>query len=370
MTAGLQVPYRGIIEIVGDHDVGKTIAALQVVYPYKKTVFVDDDIKGDATVQQMREAGTEFEQYINLGEMRRTLGKTPTADQLMEEVVDPTIENIISKKHDAIIWDTWRIVYESARIHVDRNQNKYNKVVNFRGNSQIIQGLVSKVARMIERDYLEALKDSCDLLVITHHVKDNWVGGVSVGKIPESSRTFNEICNMRMWLRRNPMSKVPIILFLKRPSLPKPGKSGRPKFVNVVPLKVTPTDKDNSIWDALERYEENPFESRNPRFDETPTPEELATISGTLTLEQRQYVEMMMKYNQEVADELGSALKDNSEEPDKVPANGIQLITMSMSRYHMDNAGLNKLLGKTTEQIVQFTADETEEAWEKVKENG
>lgn len=358
----IQIPYRGIIEIVADHDIGKTIAALQVSNQTKDIVFVDDDVKGEGTVRQMKENGMEFDDYIDLAQERVKLGDTPVPDELLK-VVKQTIERIKSKKRKVIIWDTWRIVYQAARGHVERHQNEYSKVVTFRGNSQIIQGLISKVARMIEVKQLNELKSVCELLVITHHLKDNYVNNVAVGKIPESSATFSEVCNMRLWLRRNPISKVPIILFLKRPNVPVL-KGGQLRFVNIVPLKITPTDKHNSIWDAIKVYQDNPIESRQPTVEETPTAEELAAISGTLTQEQQSYIKMMIEYNKEIEKDLAEASQDEElfKEPvtktmlmktvSDYPSNGVIMISRASAELGLNGEKVSEILGKPIAEVI------------------
>lgn len=343
----IKIPYRGIIEIVGDHDVGKTIAALQASNNMKDVCFVDDDVKGEGTVRQMREAGMEFDDYIDLAPMRLSLGRAPTADQLIDEVLDPAINRITGKKRKIIIWDTWRIVYQSLRLHVERNQIKYSSVVKWQGNSTIIQGLISRVARGLELQYLNRLKASSDLLIITHHVKDWYESNVLVGRIPESSNTFSEVCNMRLWLRRNHQSKVPVILFLKRPNVPKIA-SGKLTFVNIVPLKITPTDRHESIWDAIAEYEQKPIQSRQPRPDETPTPDELMAISGTLTNEMRDFVKSSIDYQLKQEKELQDAMAEINEEkeqetkkkaPSNVPENAVQLLTKAKAElgYSLNN---------------------------------
>lgn len=336
------VPYRGIVEIVADHDVGKTIAALQTVYPYKKTIFVDDDVKGDGTVKQMKEGGVEFEKYIPLGDMRAKLGEAPSPKQLLRDIVYPTVNEISSSKHEVIIWDTWRIVYQAARLYVEKNQNEFKDVVTWRGTSTIIMGLVSRVARMIEQNQLNKLRNSCDLLLVTHHLKDNYQQNVVVGRIPESSATFSEVSNMRLWLRRNTQSKVPIIIFMKRPNLPVV-KKGRPIFVNIVPEKITPTAKDESIWDAIHRYEENPIESRPPREDEMLTPEERAMVTGTLSPEQKLYMLEMLKYQkqeEEIVAQLSGTQDQTTEKKEEVkegyPANAVQLLGKAWSELKFD----------------------------------
>lgn len=358
----LTIPYRGIIEIVGDHDVGKTIAALQTNTQMKKVVFVDDDVKGEGTVRQMKNADIEFDGYYDLSQERMKLKGAASPDELLQYVVMPTIEKITERHHEVIIWDTWRIVYQSARGHVERNQSKYSGVVNFRGNSQIIQGLISKVARMIEADLLNRLKAACDLLIITHHIKDNYIQNVMVGKIPESSATFSEVCNMRLWLRRNSQSKVPVILFLKRPNIPRMTKSGL-KFVNIVPLKITPTDKHESIWEAIAEYEAKPIESRAPRQDETPTPEELTAISGVLTPEMLSYVKASIEYNKLIEKELQQidTVEETTEPtrkgqveqkesidttPSGLPVNAVQMISRAKAELEMEPMQVVEALGK------------------------
>lgn len=369
----IQVPYRGIVEIVGDHDVGKTIAALQTVNNMKKVVFVDDDVKGDGTVRQMKDAGMDFEMYIDLAKRRAELGQAPSPDELLTQAVMPTVEEVTSRHHDVIIWDTWRTVYQSCRGHVEHNQPRYSKVVTFRGSSPIIQGLISKVARIIEQNILNKLKEACDLLIITHHIKDNYVQNVVVGKIPESSQTFSEVCNMRLWLRRNPQSKVPIILFLKRPNVPKLSK-GKLVFTNVVPLKITPTNEHESIWDAIKEYEDKPIQSRKPRPDETPTAEELAAISGTLTEEQKQYVKSMIEYQKMIGDELSEAMEEKSTETaqskDKAPetaqdepSNGLQLLSLAKVKFGYDLKTIEQIVGLSFKEINE---DFKPEHWQKI----
>jgi len=357
------IPYRGVVEIVADHDVGKTIAALQTVYPYKKTVFVDDDVKGDGTVRQMASNDVAFEKYVNLGEKRTALGDAPTPTELLKKVVMPTIDEITKSKHDVIIWDTWRIVYQSARGHVERNQNDFKDVVTFRGSSQIIQGLISKVARMIEQTQLNKLRNSCELLIVTHHMKDNYQNNVAVGRIPESSATFSEVSNMRLWLRRNTQSKVPIILFLKRPNLPKLVK-GQMRFVNIVPMKIIPNGKHQSIWDAIGEYEANPIESREPKENERPTADEMAMISGTLSDEQKTYMLEMLKYQRVDEEAISEIVATKETIPSDYPVNGVSMISKALA-MKMSKDEIEKVIGVSTDEIIN---DYKTEYWNKILE--
>ena len=372
------VPFRGIIEVIGEHDTGKTIAMLQTVNNTKDITFIDDDVKGEGTVRQMIDQGMEFDEYIDLSKERAKIGKeTPTADELLQEVVYPTVERIIKRKRKVIIWDTWRIVYQSARGHVERNQGKYKDVVTFRGTNEIIQGLISKVARAIELSQLNKLKSACDLLLISHHVKDNYVKNVVVGRIPESSITFAEVCNMRMWLRRNERSAVPVILFLKRPNLPQPGKTGL-RFINIVPLKVTPDEHHESIWDAINDYIKDPIGNRMARPDETPTPEEFSVISGTLSDDQKSYLKMMVEFQRSMEEAAAETVSDDvSETPQKAsrgpsesipegyPATPVELLQRAKSELGM---GLIELQNAAEKTFAEISSNYDYKVWDKLKE--
>lgn len=366
------IPYRGTIEIVGEHDGGKTLAALGVSYPYKKTVFIDDDVKGDATVKKLEEIEGKkrediFADYIDLRLWRNELGKTPTATQLLEKVVDPVVERVCRKKYEVIIWDTGRIIYQSARGHVDTHQSDYRHVVNFRGSSQIIQGLVSRVARMIEQSYLSRLRDACEVLIVTHHIKDWYTNNVVVGVIPESSTTYNEICTMRMWLRRNPYNMLPTILFLKRPNIPSKSrsKSGRPRFINVVPPKITPIAEDESVWDAIARYEAKPVGNRELRSDETPNKEEMSLISGTLSDDQKSLMMEVLKHQEKEKETISGIIR--SVNGQGIPSNGGELLAKAMGEFDMDAEHVSSVLEMETDDILTMESELVKIAWGTVK---
>jgi hypothetical protein len=365
----IQVSSRGIVEFVGEHDTGKTLAMLQAVYPWKKTVFVDDDVKGDATVKQIEELEGKkreeiFGEYIDVRLWRTKLGKTPSPTQLMEKVVEPIIDQITRKKWEVIIWDTWRIVYQSIRGHVDTHQSDYRGVVTFRGSSTIIQGLVSRVARMVEQNYLSRLRDSCELLLVSHHIKDWYDNNVVVGVKPESSATFSEVSTMRIWLRRNSQSKVPIMLFLKRPNLPRKTSKGRPRFINIVPPKVTPLPTDESIWDAIERYEKDPVESRALRPDEQPTTEEMTLISGMLSDDQKLYMMEVLRHLEKEKETTSKLMATVSGRANGItPQTGIQILTMAMSEYDMDSMMVSEILEMELEDVQTLEGTSAEIAW-------
>lgn len=376
------VPYRGVIEIFGGVDVGKTLASLQTVYPYTKTILIDADVKGSGTVQQMKNSGVEFGNYIDVVAKQTQFGETQTPEQLLKKVIYPIVEEIEKgEKQEVIIWDNWRLVYQAARMYVDTHKDEFSDVVTFRGNNQIIQGLVSRVARMIELKQINILRNKCELLVITSHLKDNYVNGVAVGERPESSKNFDEICTMRIWLRRNVNSSVPSMLFIKRPNLPVI-VGGRLEPVDIVPPKVTPNGKDKSIWDAIARYEKEPIGNRKLREDETPTPEEFAMLSGTLTNDQKNYVLDVLKHqketDEEISDIIGSTV-DQEKEDEKLseeingtfpnsPKTPAEFLSKAMSEFGMSAVHISEKTGTGLDALMKADEKELKELWKKLQQ--
>jgi len=240
----------------------------------------------------------------------------------------------------------------------------------------MIQGAISKLAREMEKIIIDKLKASCEILVITHHLKDRYQNNVKVegSYVPESSKTMAEACNMRIWLRKNAISKVPIMLFLKRPNIPKI-VDGKVKFVDIVPMKVVPKPDDDSIWDAMKRYEDNPIEFRKLTEDEIPNEDELALITGTLTAGQLSYVKEMAKYakdNEEAVGELVQSLvpqKANDgidgdfekDYPD--PKNVGELYKSAEDKYDLSQDDVRELTGKTFQDVLGMGEQEIGELW-------
>ena len=137
-------------------------------------------------------------------------------------------------------------------------------------------------------------------------------------------------------------------------------------FENIVPLKVTPTAKHESIWEAIKEYEDNPIESRQPEPHETPTVEELFVISGTLSDEQKQHIKNVIQAQKVENEALLATLKPEADEPETAS----DLITMSSEQYDLNVKELAEVIGTTVKKLMKFNVDEVHDAWIKVVENG
>ena len=274
---------KGVVLITGEHGVGKTRAAVEAADP-KKTLLIDDDEKGRETVRRIQEDGYEFGRYVNF--IDRIKNKKPV--QIHEEGLK-LIDEIPVGKYDNIIWDTWTRFAGTCAAWVQSHNELFRD--RWAAMGKIKSGEEYKEARLYEAELISRLHQKAPLVILVSHLKNQYLNNVQTGKqIPATSKAVDSVCNLRLWLKHNPHSTTPIALVLKNIEKNKM-VNGRLRTVQVLPMKVTPLDNKNvfemSIWDAVERYIENPIGNRKPNKDEVPDDFEMSIIHGTLTEDQR-----------------------------------------------------------------------------------
>lgn len=274
--------------ITGEHGTGKTRFAMEAGN-IKETVLIDDDLKGRSTVERMRndlwESNTDLLQYIDF--IERCDGKKPL--QIHQEGL--RIIDEISDKTSILIWDTWSRFAESCRFFVMGNSSAFRDSDQWAAQGKIKGGEMNKVARLYEAELIAKLSRKAELVILTSHLKNQYLNGVQTGKeIPAVSKAVNRVCNLRLWLRHNPASSTPIALVLKNIEKNVLVKD-RLRTVQVLPSKITPIDNEKlfeqSLWDSIERYLENPVGNRKPTTAEIPNNFEMSIVQGTLTEDQR-----------------------------------------------------------------------------------
>jgi hypothetical protein len=285
---------QGIIEITGDHDAGKTLASLFVNYPQgvplKRIAFFHDDVKAPGYPQK------EFGLFVDL--VKETYGL-----KLFEyrQFVLDKIEKIKSNEFDAIVFDTWPKFGESLRNYVIANRYEFRAKSEFimQHDLRVVGSQSWKDAHNYEADIAGQIASKTGCLIVTSHLKDHYAGGAKTGKqIDELGKAWNKICNLRLWLRHNKDSGVPIILVLKRVHKGTIEK-GLPMTVDVLPRRIKPMQDEKSIWEAINRYWQEPVGNRPLLEDEKPTPFELSILDGTLTDDQKEVWRAELKAEQE-----------------------------------------------------------------------
>jgi hypothetical protein len=284
----MSLPIKGLIHVTGEHDVGKTLFALSCGVSPNEIALLDSDLKGNATFQQLRDAGLELGLYKNMVTETKGKREIDIFDTYMK-VIDSIPEN----KMKVLIFDTFSEFENTFKPKVSKDPKKYREFYSPMGT---IKGAEEWAASFdLEAEVLGGLLQKFQLVFIVTHLKAYYVGskrveGKSVAncKEPVIKNSF-----MRLWLRRNPNSPVPIGLVLKRPHKLKLD-SGRLVPINVLPLKLTPQEGDTSTWDVIERYWNNPVGNRPLLPYEMPDAYELSILDGTLTEDQKLALKIAM----------------------------------------------------------------------------
>lgn len=281
----------GVIQITGEHDVGKTTFALECGVEPKKIAFFDDDVKGRGTVNSLREAGFEFGAYHDLTKLAEKKTELAFHDEVLK-----IIKAIRPGQFDAIVWDTWTGFANTCHPYVLRHPSDFRASWSPMGKIKGAQQW--QEARKYEAMLLNMLATVSPLVFVITHLKDHYINDAKVpGKqIPASSGVLDRVPTMRIWLRQNPSGRpVPIGLILKRidKKVYVPGTGIR--TVNVLPRKIVPNDSEQSLWDTIQRYWDNPIGNREPLESEVPTEYELSILDSTLTAEQTRTFKLMLE---------------------------------------------------------------------------
>jgi len=275
--------YSGITHFTGDPDSGKTIAMLQVTHP-SKIAFFHDDVK----VPPVKPS--DFGLFVDLVQEAKGL----TLMKFRQFVLDK-LYTLKSGKFEAIIFDTWPRFGLSLRQYAILNPQEFREMNTFSKLGSAKGGEMWGEAHRYEALVISELAKIAPFVGLVTHLKDAYEGGAKTGrKIPDAGKSFDRVCNFRVWLRHNPDSGVPIGLVLKRLNESKVTENGL-EVVNILPWKLTPNDTDKSVWDVIDRYRSQPFGNRPALPKESPDNFEMSILTGVMTKEQREIWQANLK---------------------------------------------------------------------------
>ena len=280
---GYNPAIKGIIQVTGPHDVGKTTFALECGADPARILFVDDDIKGRNTIEDIISSGAEFGRYIDFAAETRGKKLFETFQYGLN-----LIEQIKPDQYDVVIWDTWTRMGSTFKAYVTARPGEFR--ADYAPIGKIKGAQQWQEAQRFEAQLLGALTLKAEQVFLVTHLKDHYHNDARTGKsIPNASKTLARICSMRLWLLHNSTgSPVPVGLVLKRPSLRRfvLGKGIRTE--NLLPRKLVPGADQLSLWDRVLDYIDEPAGNRTPDDIERPTALDLSILEGTLTKEQQQ----------------------------------------------------------------------------------
>lgn len=274
---------EGIFHITGEPDTGKTILSLSAYHP-KKTAYLFDDVKKPLI------NSNEFGLFVDLVAKYHKLKLLEFYNAIIKE-----ISSIPDGKFDAIIFDTWSRTGKAIRYYAKANPYEFREASTFSKMGTIKGAEEWGETHNVEAKFISELSRKTKALFLITHIKPLHKAGVHTGTyIPDSGKSFDKVCNMRLWLRHNPSSGVPIALVLKRIAKIEVTKDGI-KPVSVLPRKITPLPDENTVWQSINRYWDNPVGNREPTEDEIPTPFELSILDGILTDSQKEMWEAELR---------------------------------------------------------------------------
>ncbi len=237
--------YQGITHFTGDPDSGKTIAMLQVAHP-SKIAFFHDDVK----VPPVKPS--DFGLFVDL--VQETKGLTLLK---FREFVLQKLYKLKPNQFEAIIFDTWARFGLSLKQYAILNPGEFREMSTFSKLGAAKGGEMWAEAHRYEALVISELAKIAPFVGLVTHLKDAYEGGAKTGrKIPDAGKSFDRVCNFRVWLRHNPDSGVPIGLVLKRLNESKVTERGL-EVVNILPWKLVPKNGEDSVWDVVERYRAN-----------------------------------------------------------------------------------------------------------------
>lgn len=301
-------PITGLVHITGDHDTGKSLFALTCGVSPEKMAFLDGDVKGRATVNQI--GVKSFAMYRDLVREGDGMREVEFHEHCLK-----IISEMNPKAYEVIVWDNWTPVAKTCHPYVVENPTKFKKSWSPMG--QIKGAEMWGESFNYEGELLDRLLHIAPLVIITTHLKAHRVQvtdnkSVLTGKqIPDCSKAVVEKSNFRVWLRHNPSgSPAPIGLVLKRLAKFNVGKNGGLEAVNVLPRRLSPC-----TWERVIHYWNNPMGDRAAEEGETPSEFELSLLDGTLTADQRDVLKAGLKGLESEPVEAGVEISLNGHAP-------------------------------------------------------
>lgn len=293
----------GLIEFTGPPDSGKSSAAIEYYKGNPKEIaFIDNDLKGQSTAEQMIRDGFPFGEYIDLrGEVIK---------ELWEQyyfTVEKVIERLEKSKPVVTIVDGWPAINTACKAYVSKRPEVFNEMMRgeWSKNSNIRNGEISREAKKVEGWFISRILSFSKTLIITSHLKNHYLKNPKTGQgeptgkeIPQSSDQIVTDARLRIWLTRSPGTTKPCGLVLKNIDKKVYIENVGVRTISVLPFKILPDIKlpeedenfianDMSIWDTIRRYWNNPVGKRSFIPQEVPNDEEKSIIDGTLTREQK-----------------------------------------------------------------------------------
>lgn len=346
-------PITGIINVTGEPDTGKTWFAFSSGAAPERTAFFDDDVKGNAIVQDIKNAGRTIGLYRNLVHETNGMRELEFYQYCMKQ-----LEGIEPGQFDVLIWDTWTRLENTFHPVVASNPNKYRQFYSSMG---AIKGAEQwQAAFHLEATVMQAMTQLAPLVILTSHLKKD----MNKKEIAESKKPLIQKSRMRVWLRHTPGTPEPTGLMLKRLSKASFAGSGSMKPINVTHRKVVPF-----TWEKLLYYWEHPVGNSQPSPEEQLNEFELSILDGILTKDQKDALAIArIEAEREQAEEERNQRTINRIAQRGIPLTGIELVAKAFELYEMEMEQVSQIIGIEEDDLISLEGEEVQHAWKEIQE--
>jgi hypothetical protein len=290
---------KGLFQITGDTNVGKTSFALQGGYDFKQIAYFNFDGKEPDTYSGMplTQAFGFYRAYLPI------MAKTKELS-----MIEAFLNDVAKVKPDVrvAIIDNEEFFRKNFHPYTLKHKNELKDYWFGRGGTYKVMEELG-FAKMFESVFFSALQDRFDQVIVINHLEDarddTAVGEekpLIPGKKKSSIKTpLIQRCKARFWLVNTDGHLCPSAIVVKNPGFQQMGENGI-ETITVFPPKLSPFAlpdwKDRkfiSIWDVIAHYETNPFSEKFPKIEqwEMLSEREQDMVSEELTDNDKQLIE-------------------------------------------------------------------------------
>ncbi len=289
---------RGLFQVTGDVNVGKTSFALQSGYNLKQIAFFNFDGKEPdilGTDKPLDEVFGFYREYLHI-----------LNSELELAMIEAFLSDIksVSKDIKVAIIDGEETFRKNFTPYTLKHKKKiktqwYGKGGEWKAREEL------GFAKRFEATFFASLQQQFEQIFIINHLEaardeDSEEKALIPGKrrsdikFPLIRRT-----KARFWLVATEESLCPSALVVKNPGFQKQGESGI-ETVTLFPPKLSPLALPDraerpfiSLWDVIAHYEANPFSEKYPKVEtfEMLTAEEREMVSEELTADDRKLMQ-------------------------------------------------------------------------------
>lgn len=290
---------RGLIQVTGDVNVGKTSFALQSGFKFSEIAYFNFDGKEPDTYDDkpLTEVFGFYRSYLPIMQEKRELAMI---EQFLADV-----ETVKPSVRVAII-DNEEFFRKNFHPYTMKHKNDLKDYWFGRGGTYKVMEELG-FAKAFEAVFFASLQKKFEQVFVINHLedaRDESATGDEKPLIPGKKKSSIKLpliqrTKMRLWLVNTDGHLCPSAIVVKNPGFQRMGDDGI-ETVTLFPPKLSPFALPDwkerqfvSLWDVIKHYEDNPFSAKYPKIEsyEMLSEREREMVSEELTENDRRLME-------------------------------------------------------------------------------